>query len=157
MDSRKGSSSSTREISQRYRDLRIDGEGASHPPDAEAEGAFASRAQPNGGYPQDDTRRAGTLVNWSTAASSTALHARKTTALPPCWSPARTFSLGAEAHEIEAPFHVLSKHSLSPANHKRIWHSPRTIGSGVPYRPVTANRREPRPQLVCSGLVRRLR
>jgi hypothetical protein len=51
--------------------------------------------------------------------------------LPPCWSPAHTFSLGAEAHEIEAPFHVLSKHSLSPANHKRTWHSPRTMGSGV--------------------------
>ena len=79
-------------------------------------------------------------MNWSTAASSTlfgagALHARKTTALPLCWSPAHTFSLGAEAHEIEAPFHILSKHSLSPANHKRTWHSPRTIGSGVPYRP----------------------
>ena len=35
-------------------------EGASHPPDAEDEDPFASRAQPNGGYPQADTPRAAT-------------------------------------------------------------------------------------------------
>jgi hypothetical protein len=39
-----------------------------------------------------------------------------------------------EAHKIKAPFHVLSKRSLSPANHERTWHSPQAIGSGVPYR-----------------------
>ena len=31
-------------------------------PDAEDEGPFASRAQPNGGYPQADTRKAATLL-----------------------------------------------------------------------------------------------
>ena len=97
-------------------------------------------------------------MNWSTAASSTAIRrgcsaCAENHGFASLLVAAHTFSLGAEAHEIEAPFHILSKHSLSPANHKRTWHSPRTIGSGVPYRPVTANRREPRSQLVCSGLV----
>ena len=41
----------------------FDGEGASHPPDAEDEGPFASRAQPNGGYPQAGTRKAVTASN----------------------------------------------------------------------------------------------
>ena len=49
---------------QRYRHRRIHGESASHPLDAEDEGPFASRAQPNGGYPQADARKAATLLNW---------------------------------------------------------------------------------------------
>ena len=44
----------------------IHGEGAPHEPDAEDEGAFASRAQPNGGYPQADARRAATLLEYPT-------------------------------------------------------------------------------------------
>ena len=40
----------------------FDGEGASHQPDAKDAGPFASRAQPNGGYPQVSTRKAATPV-----------------------------------------------------------------------------------------------
>ena len=39
------------------------GEGASHPPDAEDEGAFASRAQPDGGHPQRETTAAAELLS----------------------------------------------------------------------------------------------
>ena len=40
----------------------IDGEGASQQPDAKDAGPFASRAQPNGGYPQAHARKAATPV-----------------------------------------------------------------------------------------------
>ena len=39
------------------------GEGASHPPDAEDEGPFASRAQPNGGYAQAGARKGAALLS----------------------------------------------------------------------------------------------
>jgi FixJ family two-component response regulator len=53
----------------RYRHRRIYGEGASHQPDEKGAGAFASRAQPNGGYPQAWTKTPATLLTRRTDCS----------------------------------------------------------------------------------------
>src|SRR5262249_8750665 len=47
----------------RYRHRRIYGEGASNQLDAEDEGSFPSRAQPDGGYPQSDATSAAELLS----------------------------------------------------------------------------------------------
>src|SRR6266853_770592 len=48
---------------QRHRYRRIHGEGTSHAPDAEDEGALAARAQPDGGRPQYEITAAAELVS----------------------------------------------------------------------------------------------